>query len=303
MIQIMYPNQAMMNLHFKIFTNFSMMKTPKTTFLNLQLIAAIMLISSSISAQKSLDLSYKLQSGQEFSIVTNTQQTIQMEMMGQNMLIKQNIDNYQDVVVKEVNTDGHITLEYTYKRIKLNQDAMGMEITFDSDNMEESENPMVQQMATSMNKVIGTSVQSTIDHFGNPLSNNISEVMPENANVQGAETGMLTIFAGRPVKVGESWEVESLVEVNSDMKIKSTYKLDEIKGKTAKISFTGQVSGTEIGGSSAEVEGEMSGVLELDIATGWTKSATIRQSMSMMMEEQGMSTPMTVSSVTELTSK
>jgi len=271
--------------------------------LRLQLFAAILLISSSISAQKSLDLSYKMKPGQEFSIVTNTNQTIQMEMMGQSMLIKQNIDNYQDVVVKEVNADGHIILEYTYKRIKLNQDAMGMEITFDSDNMDESENPMVQQMAASMNKVIGKSVQTTIDRFGNPLSNNISEVMPENASVQGAETGMMTIFAGHPIKVGESWEVETLVEINSDMKIKSTYKLDEIKGESAKISFTGLVSGTEIGGNTAEVDGEITGIIELDIATGWTKSATIRQSMSMLMQEEDMSTPMTVSSVTELTSR
>jgi len=127
--------------------------------------------------------------------------------------------------------------------------------------------------------------------------------MPENASVQGAETGMMTIFAGHPLKVGESWEVETLVEINSDMKIKSTYKLDEIKGESAKISFTGLVSGTEIGGNTAEVDGEITGIIELDIATGWTKSATIRQSMSMLMQEEDMSTPMTVSSVTELTSR
>ncbi len=279
------------------------MKTLRNVFLHLHLIVVILLISSTVTAQKSLDLSYNLKPGQQFSITTNTQQTIQMEMMGQTMLIKQNIDNFQDVVVKEVNADGHITLEYTYKRIKLNQDAMGMEITFDSDNMEEADNPMVQQMAASMNKVIGKSIQTTIDQFGNPLSNNISDVMPENSNVQGAETGMMTIFAGHPVKVGDSWEVETSVDINSDMLIKSTYKLDEIKGKTAKISFTGLVSGSEIDGNAAEVDGEMTGIIELDIATGWTKSATIRQSMTMLMEEEGMSTPMTVSSVTELTSK
>lgn len=280
-----------------------MMKTLKIVLLHLHLIAVLLLFNSSATAQKSLDLSYNLKTGQEFSLTINTNQTIQMEMMGQTMLIKQDIDNYQDVVVKEVKADGQITLEYTYKRIKLHQDAMGMEITFDSDNMEEADNPMVQQVAASMNKVIGKAIQTTIDRFGNPLSNNISDVMPENSSVQGAETGMMTIFAGHPVQVGDSWEVETAVDMNSDMLIKSTYKLDEIKGKSARISFNGLVTGSEIGGNTAEVDGEITGIIELDIATGWTKSATIRQSMTMLMQEEGMSMPMTMSSVTELTSK
>lgn len=279
------------------------MKTLKNIFLHLHLIAVILLISSAVTAQKSLDLSYNLKSGQEYSLTINTNQTIQMEMMDQTMLIKQNIDNYQNVVIKEVSTDGHITLEYTYTRIKLNQDAMGMEITFDSDAIEEADNPMIKQVAESMEKVIGKSIQTTIDRYGNPLSNNISDVMPENSSVQGAETGMMTIFAGHPVKVGDSWEVETSVDINSDILIKSTYKLDEIKGQSASISFTGLVTGSEIGGNTAEVNGEINGIIELDIATGWTKSATIRQSMTMLMQEEGMSMPMTVSSVTELTSK
>jgi hypothetical protein len=279
------------------------MKTLRIVLSHFQLIAFILLTSSSVMAQKSLDLSYNLKSGQEYSLTINTNQTIQMEMMGQTMLIKQNIDNYQDVVVKEVNADGHITLEYTYKRIKLHQDAMGMDITFDSDNMEEADNPMVQQVAASMNSVIGKTILTTIDRYGNPLSNNISDVMPENSSVQGAESGMMTIFAGHPVQVGDSWEVETAVDMNSDMLIKSTYKLDEIKGKSARISFNGLVTGSEIGGNTAKVDGEITGMIELDIATGWTRSATIRQSMTMLMQEEGMSMPMTMSSVTELTSK
>lgn len=279
------------------------MLNPKLFILHLPLIAAFLLAGSVLNAQKSINLSYKLSSGQEYRLVTNTEQTIQMEVMGQSMTIIQNIDNYQDMVVMGIDAQGHTELEFTYKRIKFVQDAMGMEIRYDSDNVEKTENPVLEEMANGINKLIGTAVQTTINRFGVPLSNIVGEVIPDDANAQSAETWIVTIFAGYPVNVGESWEVDTPVEIGSGIGLKGTYRLDEIAGETAKISFTGTLSLTETGFTSAEVDGEVSGLVELDIASGWTKSATIRQSMSMMMEEQGLSTPMTVQSVTKLTSK
>ncbi len=275
-------------------------KQPKIKFL---LLAIFMIAGSLTFAQKSIQLSYKLESGQQHELLIHTQQNIQMEMMGQEMEIVQDISTFQDVVVKEVDGDGNHTLQYTYTRIKLDQSAMGMDISFDSDTAEDDANPIVQQIAASMKQVIGKTIQITIDKLGNQLGNNISEVMTGETSVQGAETGMMTIFPEKKIKKGDTWEVDNPVEVNSDIVIRNTYTLNEIKDNQAHISFTGVVSGSKISGTDAKVEGAVEGTAVVDIATGWTQSASIQQNMTMVMEEQGVTMPMKMRSSTTFSSK
>jgi hypothetical protein len=268
------------------------------------LLAFFMLVVPGILiAQKPIDLSYKLKEGQQYSLSIKTNQTISMEMQGQTMVLKQNSEITQDLLVKKVDENMNFTLDITYKKMKLNQNAMGMDISFDSEKPDESGNPMAKQVGEALNKIVGTTVTTEMDRFGNAIRNNISEVMADNQSVSGIETGMLNVYPDKKIKIGDTWEVSVKPDPQSDFVIVSVYKLDEIKGKHAQISFAGVISGSEMRGQKATIQGTMTGKTQIELSTGWVISSSINQEMEMEMEQEGMKMPMKLSSFIEMTSK
>lgn len=256
---------------------------------------------SMLHAAKDIDLSYKLDKGSRFKMEIITQQTISMEMMGQQMSIIQNSTLNQEILITEKNETGY-TFENTYQRIQFKQNAMGMEIFWDSDQPE-TEDPIVKQIAASLQKTIGSVVTTNIDNQGLPLSTNRSEVLKEGNNITGFESGMMVVYAGKPVAIAESWEIELKPDPNSDFIINSTYTLDQVKGKVAHIQFEGIITGSQIMGQKAEIKGSIQGKTKVDIQTGWIIDATINQTIEMSMEQDGTTIPMKMSSFVEMSSK
>jgi hypothetical protein len=268
----------------------------------ISVIAIVMLLSSiQVFSAKEVDLSYKLEKGKKYAMEINNRQTISMNMMGQSMNLTQNIVINQEILVADKIEDSY-TLELNYKRIRFNQNAMGMEIQWDSDKPA-TEDPISQQVAASLGKAIGTTVTAIIDLRGQPLSNNRSEVITEASNVSGFESGMMIVYAGKKVSVGETWQVSLKPDPNSDFTITSDYTLDEIKGKNAHISFSGSITGTQLMGEKAEISGTLSGKTIVELASGWIVSASINQAMEMEMEQEGTTIPMQMNSFIEMNSK
>jgi hypothetical protein len=273
------------------------MKTKST------IIILMMLVPILMHAQKNTTLSYNLKKGQQYSLSIKNNQTITMDMMGQSMTLKQISETTQEIVVADIDEKQNIKLDLTYRKMKLNQNAMGMEINYDSEKPEESSNPMVQQVTASLNEIIGKTVSLEIDRFGNAIRNNMSEMLDNNQSLAGFETGMLNVYADKPVQVGETWVVSLKPDPQSDFVINSTYKLEEIKGKTAVVSFEGVIKGTEMRGQKASISGSMIGRSQVDTQTGWVLSSTLSQTLEMEMEQEGMKIPMKMNSVIEMNSK
>ncbi len=252
---------------------------------------------------KSFLLTYKLEKGTKSGIEIKTNQNISMTMSGQSVNIKQDVTLNQSVEITNVSEEGNIDFSIVYERIRFKQNAMGMEVEWDSDSPEASEgNMMAQQIAAQLNKAVQKTVTATIDPLGNPITNNSSEVLGET-NVSGFEMGMLVVFPDHEISVGDTWEVVTKPDPSSDFAITAVYKLDEYKSKTAIISFDGTVAGTEMNGTPAKLSGTISGKATIDSKTGWLISSNSMQSLEMEMEQQGQTMPMKMTSYTELTSK
>jgi hypothetical protein len=265
------------------------------------LITCLLIVQQAVS-QSAVNLMYKLPQGKVYELKVNTDQTITMDLMGQDMVINQLIEVYQDVEVLQVDLDGNHTMGYTYNRVKLNQNAMGMEVVYDSDEEVETDDMMVQQLVAALGDVVGSTVTTTIGRLGNPVKSALDEYLPKGANVSGAESGLLSIFPEMPVSVGDTWEVEIEIDVTVGFKVKTTFTLSEINGNDAIILIEGLVENTIHEDSTMYIEGDIAGKLTVDIPTGWTKSASYRQNMYMEMEEEGVRMPMKFVSVTELSS-
>ncbi len=256
----------------------------------------------SASPAKSVFLRYNLKKDQTFLMKIKTNQNISMTMNDQDISIMQIVTLDQKAMVTAVSEAKSFTLDVTYDRIQFNQNAMGMEIIWDSDDKSENQSPMVQQIAGQLGTSIGKTITLEIDQSGNATSNNKNEVMGET-NISGFETGMLVVFPDHEIKAGDSWEVTVKPDPSSDYTITSVYTLDEIKGKSAYISFEGTVTGTEAAGNAAKIDGSISGKSVIEIATGWLKEASVHQNLTMDLSMQGQSNPMKLSSFIELTTE
>lgn len=260
---------------------------------------ALLMPLMSITA-KDIKLAYKLEKGQKFTLQINNRQIISMNMMGQSMTLNQNATITQFVTVADKSSEGY-TLELKYDHIVFKQNAMGMELQYDSKNPDNN-NPMVAQLSETFKKSLENTITAVIDQRGMPLSNNAKEVVG-NTNLSGFESGMMVVYPDHSLKAGQSWDIQLKPDPSSDFVINSTYKLESFKGNVANISYTGTITGTEIMGASAKVNGTLSGTLEVNLATGWVIKAGINQTIEMEVEENGMKMPMTLTVFTDITSK
>lgn len=264
-------------------------------------ILLLMMIMTAISINaKDIKLSYKLEKGQKYTLQINNRQNISMNMMGQSMTLNQNANITQFVTVADKTAEGY-TLELKYDHIVFKQNAMGMELQFDSKNPDNN-NPMVAQLAETFKKSLENTITAVIDQRGMPLSNNAKEVVGNN-NLSGFESGMMVVYPEHSLKAGQSWDIQLKPDPASDFVINSTYKLESVKGNVARISYSGTITGTEIMGANAKVNGTLNGNMEVNTVSGWVIKAGINQTIEMEVEESGMKIPMTISVFTDITSK
>lgn len=263
----------------------------------LLLVLTVLSVSSLVG--KDIKLAYRLEKGQQFALQINTRQNISLSMMGQSMTLNQNSNIVQLVNVLDKSDVGY-TLELKYDHIVFKQNAMGMEIVYDSKKPDNA-NPMVAQLAETFEKSLQNSITARINTRGMPLSNNAKAVIG-NSNLTGFESGMMVVFPDHSLKIGQSWDVQLKPDPDSDFVISSTYTLESVKGNTAKLKYTGTIKGTEINGAKAVVNGELSGYMQVNTKTGWVIKAEMNQKIEMEVDENGMKMPMSLSIFTDITS-
>ncbi len=254
-------------------------------------------------AQKEIKLTYQLEKDQHFEMTIKNNQSISMNMFGQSMTLQQQIEMTQTADVKDVSPDKQqMELDLTYTAIRLKQNAMGMETVWDSKKPDDA-NPMSKQLGEVLGKSIGTPIHIVINPFGNPISMEKDIADNQKVKLSGLETGMMIIYSDKSLKPGDSWQTKQQPDPSSDFSIESTYVLESVSGKKAKISFTGVISGTKMMGEKAIVSGTISGNSEVNLQNGWLLSSSVNQKLEMEMEQEGMQIPMKVNSFVELTTK
>jgi hypothetical protein len=274
----------------------------RATFSIILLLTVVIIGFSSLTppAAKSYLFKYNLTKGIAFKLLIDSKQTINLEMNGQKVAMNQTISINQSISVMDVDAINNSTLDITYDRIQFKQNAMGMDMNWDSESKDASTNPMAQQLETVFRKSIGAKTTLLIDQYGKAISNNVQTVLKDNANISGFESGMMVVFPDREVTVGESWESTYAPDPNSDLTITSKYTLIEVKKDIATISFEGTMKGTKLKGNATKIEGTMSGKSLVNKSNGWIISSSINQNLKAEMEQQGMTIPMQISSYIDI---
>lgn len=284
---------------------------------NFFLVASLYMITGATMAQKTYNLQFKPNTGDKYTAATTTKATITQSVMGQDMVIGM---DYNMNMLYEVNKEGDNTvLKMTYEKLGMDMDAMGQKIQMSSDSQDD--NPANKPFQSLKGGSISTIINShgeVIDVKGTDdllkRMGDISETEKETLKgfvskdaIKSTTETFMKIFPANPVKVGDSWQITSLVQTPYKLKLNTHYKLIKVENGIAYIDVAGTVStdgaqAMKMNGMDINIDlsGDQNGTIQVNEVTGMTQVAQVKQNLKGKMDVMGQEVPMAVASDTKV---
>lgn len=264
-------------------------------------IIGVALVAPSIVLAQKVDMKLNLEKGKKYTQKTDVENITKQTMMGQVMEINTTASSttYMELSEDNGSTD---TYKIWYGDVGMSMSGMGQSQTFTSDTSSlETVDPMSKVLAGLTDKKFDAKITE---------KGMVEEVMGLEELVETATTGMaggpamaeqvassfgddglaknleLTtdIFPEKTVKVGSSWTKEQFTSTGLPIVAATTYTLQSVENGTAIVNVVSKLStdpnnaSTEMQGMQATqyYEGERKGSLNVDVATGWVTSGTLK---------------------------
>ncbi len=272
------------------------------SFIKIIAIAIILpLLSGSLTAQKKIELKYKLKAGDKYSYITKLDQDINFESNGQEVSLNQLMNFYITMNIEKGENTGDYKIVSTIDRIAMEQKIFGMELKYDSDDSSTFSSGMGKQIGDEMNKLIGKSYSVEVDRYGNIKAIDMGEIsenkdISENIN----NNSSFAVYPAHKIAIGESWETDIKPLNNTDMKIHTKYTITKIKGKKAYINFESTLTSPD--NSDLKISGTQKGNLTVNKKTGWITHSEIDQELKINISQGGVEVPAEVSGTMETNS-
>lgn len=267
----------------------------------------------SCSGNKALELSLQPTASDTFTYQTinNTETKISIMGMDQIVMMEQTTD--QEYKIKDIASDGTVNLTVATTAIKIEQTNPMMNMSFDSEKPEEAE---PKGTLDGLSELIGKEIDVKLSKTGELVSVNMPEDMFNGVfdnnpggdqvkqqmeglfgeqSMKSSFTQLTGFYPEQPVKVGDSWTKENLIETGMKMNVKTTYTLRERKGGVAMIDFKSDVAtvmdgdGIEMMGMkmSYDLKGTQEGTITVNEKTGWASKTEGEQDMKGKMNMSG----------------
>ena len=238
------------------------------------------LTTLSFMAKDGVTLRLKPQQGKTYTVTTKANMMTMMEVQGQTMNMSQNVETRQIFTAKEV-SDNQSTLETQIEAMKMTISQMGMKLEYDSEHPEKN-SPMLAGQTKEIDAKLHQPTDITYDVLGKLVGDSIDASMNQ--------LGVIIELPENEITVGSSWTTTTSQET-SGMAFKAdiTYTVKAISKKSIDLTYTGTVNG-----SVAEISGTYEGTASIDPQTGIMINNSQKQNLSMTVNEQGMSIPMTI---------
>ncbi len=253
--------------------------------LSILLLILIGMSSLTANAQKAITLRLQPKQGQTFTANSKATMTTLMNVQGQSMSMGQNMEFRQSFTTKAV-SDKQVDIETQIEAIKMSMSQMGMKLDYDSEHPEKT-SPMLAGQTKELEKTLKKATTLTYDAMGKLISDSIDLEMNQLANI-------ILEFPEQEVTEGSKWNSKKTQSVNDvDIVIDMEYTVTSISKKKVDLSFTGNVD-------SKEVKGTYTGTASIDPQTGLVIISTTRSNVSMTINEQGLSMPITIAGSTTI---
>ena len=241
------------------------------------MLVLVALTSLSFMGKDGVTLRLKPQQGKTCTVTTKANMMIMMEVQGQTMNMSQNMETRQTFTAKEV-SDAQSTIETQIEAIKMTMSQMGMKFEYDSEHPEKT-SPMLASQTKEIEERLHKPTDITYDALGKLVGDSTV-----------SQLGVIIELPETEITVGSSWttttsQETSGVEFSADI----TYTVKAISEKSIDLTYTGKVNG-----NVADISGTYEGTASIDPQTGIMTNNSQKQNISMTMNEQGMSIPMTI---------
>ena len=241
------------------------------------MLVLVALTTLSFMGKDGVTLRLKPQQGKTCTVTTKANMMIMMEVQGQTMNMSQNMETRQTFTAKEV-SDAQSTIETQIEAIKMTMSQMGMKFEYDSEHPEKT-SPMLASQTKEIEERLHKPTDITYDALGKLVGDSTV-----------SQLGVIIELPETEITVGSSWttttsQETSGVEFSADI----TYTVKAISKKSIDLTYTGKVNG-----NVADIIGTYEGTASIDPQTGIMTNNSQKQNISMSINEQGMSIPMTI---------
>ncbi len=286
-------------------------------------------------------LRYNLREGQTYPLRMNMEQKISQTLMGQEIAVNQTLGLDVRYDVRDVDAQGNMTGQVTIEALRYRMESPMGNIEYDSQKPTSAD-----PTAQAFGALVGANFTMKISPTGETLGvSGIEEMMEgilDRLDTLGTSrdqlmqtlgqwfdekglaqtTGLGTaVYPDHPIAVGESWSQETsgggmgIVALN----VKNTWTLRSRQGGVCTIEVRSTVQSApgaapmEMMGIqvSYDIEGDQSGTIQVDEATGWIIHAELKQNLKGKVAVEGggqgipsgMNWPITIESVITIDSR
>ena len=244
------------------------------------MLVLVALTTLSFMAKDGVTLRLKPQQGKSYTITSKANMMMMMEVQGQTMNMSQNMETRQTFTAKEV-SDTQSTIETQIEAIKMTMSQMGMKFEYDSEHPEKT-SPMLAGQTKEIEEKLHKPTDITYDALGKLVGDSTDSSMNQ--------LGVIIELPESEITVGSTWtttttQENSGITFNADI----TYTVKAISKKSIDLTYTGKVNS-----NAAEISGTYEGTASIDPQTGIMINNSQKQNLSMTINEQGMSMPMTI---------
>lgn len=252
------------------------------------LLVLVSLTMLSFMAKDTVTLRLKPQEGKTYTINTKSNMMMTMKVQGQSMTQSQIMEMRQTFTVQSA-TDAQSVMVTEIEAVKMSASQMGMTFEYDSEHPEKT-SPMLAGQTKEMEKVLKKPATVTYDALGHLVGDSVTLEMNQLGSV-------ISQLPEQELSVGSKWDFNKVQNVNgTTVSMNMEYTVTNISKKSIELSVNGSTE-------SKDVTGTHNGTVNIDPKTGLVTSSNIKMNLSMTVNEQGLSIPVTMTGTTTTTLK
>jgi len=283
------------------------------------------LTSLVVCAQKTYVLKQNYPTGNRYDFSFVSDQIINQKITGKSINSTQTIgtDYIFDI------TEGHNgdkDLKVTYNKLYMKSNAMGNAMTLSSDDQDSTKkNPFSGLKGASFYMTISPSgtiktvagIDQMLDNMAIRMTNDTSQVKQiknalskqfSNEIVKQTMESSFKIYPDKPVKIGDSWTVDTKMQMSMPIETITQYTLKEVKDGIAILSVKGTLvskGNFEAMGNKMEtdLQGTNSGETSIDIKTGIVLNSHLRVELYGKMKSMGQDIDFEMQGINKITGK
>lgn len=273
-----------------------------------------------------VNLKFNFNPGDKFRYTMDTRQVITQSMMGQQMVINQDIlmQGLYDVQAGDKQDNRKLTV--MYDRVSMKTGMAGMSMEYDSQDSTKQD-PNLKSMGGILNKPFSMIVSQTgeitrVEGLSEMLNSMVDPNDPNAETVRKNMEGMMNdssirsmmqqsfnIYPDKPVAPGDTWKRTMSNNIGfMVMNLDNEYKLVSVNNGIAHIEVKTTItskpgSAAQSMGMQMDMSGTQNGTMDVEVANGMITESKMKQDLKGKVSVQGQSIPMDIKSDVHVTGK